>query len=180
MPPTKPPRPSNLIDLLDAQERREFLGRVWRAVRAGYDVLRGASAGGRWDDGTFDVLYTSATKEGAIAERKFHLSQGLPVIPSRPKYVVHELDVKLSHILDLTDTSLLEALGLDMRRFGALSYVERSQEYPTTQQIAEITHFLEFDGMLVPSARSPCNNLIIFTERVKPGAISVINSEPMK
>ena len=76
-----PPRPSNLIDILDAQERRNFHGRVWRAVRKGYDVLRGARTGGRWDDGTFDVLYCSMTKDGAIAERHFHLSKGQPVVP---------------------------------------------------------------------------------------------------
>lgn len=168
-----PPRPSKLIDLLDAQDRKNFHGRVWRAVKENYDVLRAARSGGRWDDGTFDVLYTSTMKEGAVAERIFHLSKGQPVVPSRPKYFVHELSVELSMVLNL-NLPLMETLGLDTRRYGSLSYIERHQEYPSTQQIAEIANFLEFEAILVPSARWQCNNLIIFAERVKPDNLAVV------
>ena len=169
-----PPRPSKIIDALDARERRPFSGRVWRAVREGYDVLRGARSGGRWDDGTFDVLYTSLRKEGAIAERLFHLSRGQPVIPSIPKYFVHEIEVTLANTLDLSDLESLKNLGVDTFKYGNLSYAERPQEYPSTQQVAEIAYFLEFEGILVPSARFDCKNLIVFTERVKPHCLSVV------
>lgn len=162
------PRPSRLIDALDAQEGMIFSGRVWRSVRETQDVLRASRSGGRWDDGTFDVLYTSLTKEGAIAERIYHLSKGQPVIPSKPRYVVHEIEVSLRRVLDLSSKNFLESLGLDMGTYGLLSYVERPREYPTTQQIAEIAHFLEFDALLVPGARAAANNLVIFAERTKP------------
>lgn len=176
MPGKHPPRPSKIIDALDAKDRLQFSGRVWRTVREGHDVLRGARSGGRWDDGTFDVLYTSLTKEGSIAERLFHLSKGQPVIPSIPKYFAYELEVSLLSVLDLSNLSEIEALGVDVTKFGALSYVERPQEYPSTQQITEIAHFLEFDGVLVPSARSQARNLVIFTERIEPSSLTVIGS----
>lgn len=162
------PRPNELIDALDNEDRRAYAGRIWRAVRIGHDVLRASRAGGRWDDGTFDVIYTSELKDGAIAERHFHLSQGQPLIPSKPKYVVYELQVSLTSVLDLSSMDRLTALGVNTQRYGALSYLERHQEYPTTQQIAEIAHFLDFDGILVPNARWDCKNLIILSEHVDP------------
>src|SRR4051812_34275875 len=131
------PRSNKLIDAIDARERKLLTRRVWRVVRDGYDVLRGSRAGGRWDDGTFDVLYTSAESDGAIAERYFHLARGQPVIPSRPKYSVHAIEISLSQVLDLSDFNALTGLGVDREKYGALSYVERHQEYPSTQQIAE-------------------------------------------
>ncbi|MGF1611363.1 MAG: RES family NAD+ phosphorylase [Kiloniellales bacterium] len=141
---------------------------VWRVAREKRDALRGARAGGRWDDGTFDVLYTSLDADGAIAELNYHLSKGLPVVPSRVRYFLHRIEVSLEAVLDLSDPAELERLGVDMARFGRLSYAERDQEYPTTQQIAEVASFLGFDAVLVPNARWSCSNLIVFTEKVGP------------
>jgi RES domain-containing protein len=170
------PRSNDLIDAIEAQERKLVQKRVWRAVREGYDVLRASRAGGRWDDGTFDVLYTSTESDGAIAERYFHLSRGQPIIPSRPTYFVHEIEVSLSQALDLSDMTLLKKLGIDTARYGALSYIERHQEYPSTQQIAEIAHFLEFDGVIVPSARWSCSNIIVFSERTGPASMYTVGT----
>ncbi|MBV8119137.1 MAG: RES domain-containing protein, partial [Alphaproteobacteria bacterium] len=50
-------------------------------------------------------------------------------------------------------------LGVDIARYQTF-------EYAATQAIAAAAHFLEFDGMLVPSARHACLNLVIFTERI--------------
>jgi hypothetical protein len=41
----------------------------------------------------------------------------------------------------------------------------RTFEYEATQAITAAAHFLEFDSLIVPSARFPCANLVIFTER---------------
>ena len=41
-------------------------------------------------DGPLDVLYTSETREAAIAERRFHLYQGQPFPPSRVRYELYE------------------------------------------------------------------------------------------
>lgn len=39
-------------------------------------------------------------------------------------------------------------------------------EYTGTQAIAAAAHFLEFDGLIVPSARASDLNLVLFTERL--------------
>jgi RES domain-containing protein len=166
-------RDSTLIDALEAVPSTSFEGTVWRVVREGRDVLQGSAYGGRWDDGTFDVLYTSERAGGAIAEMYFHLARGQPVIPSKVLYRLYELRVGMQAALRLADLPALAALGVDTARYGALSYFERVQEYPRPQEIAETAHFVGFDGLIVPSARFACLNIVLFCERIPPEAAEV-------
>lgn len=164
-------RDNKLIDAIEAHTPASFAGSVWRVVREGRDPLSCGRSGGRWDDGTFDVLYTAQQREGALAEMYFHLSRGQPVFPSRLRYHIHELDAALKRALKLVDLDALAQLGLDTARYGQLSYNEREAEYPRSQDIAEVAHFLEFDGLIVPSARWQCANVVIFCDRVPPSAM---------
>jgi hypothetical protein len=51
-------------------------------------------------------------------------------------------------------------------------------DYSATQVVAAAAHFLEFDGLLVPSARFACNNLALFTDCVsQPGHLQLVSSE---
>ena len=52
-------RDNTLIDALEWSEVELFEGILWRVVRDGRDPRLCSSPGGRWDDRTFDVLYTS-------------------------------------------------------------------------------------------------------------------------
>ena len=151
-----------------------FDGTVWRVVRKGRDVLQGSGYGGRWDDGTFDVLYTSEKADGAIAEIYFHLSRGQPVIPSKVAYHLFEIRAELQRALRISDLRTLADFGVDTKRYGALSYVERVQEYPRPQEIAETAHFVGFDGLVVPNSRLDCLNVILFSDRIPPEAIDVV------
>jgi len=165
-----------LIDAIEAIEPTPFSGTVWRVVREGRDPLEGRASGGRWDDGTFDVLYTSLEREGALSEMYFHLKRGQPIFPSRVRYELHELNLSLDKALKLLNLEALGSLGVTPEIFGRLSYEERVAEYPRTQDIAEVAHFLEFDGLLVPSARRSCLNAIVFCERCAPSQKEVIAS----
>ncbi|MEW6437792.1 MAG: RES family NAD+ phosphorylase [Pseudomonadota bacterium] len=167
-------RDSALIDAIEAHKPIEFEGGVWRVVRDGRSPLACGSAGGRWDDGTFDVLYTSQERDGAIAEMHFHLSRGQPIFPSKVRYRLHELHASLSRALKLVDMQALAALGLDTARYGQLSYERMGEEYPRSQDIAEVAHFLEFDGLIVPSARWPCLNTVLFCDRVPPSRMDTV------
>ncbi|HUZ67975.1 MAG TPA: RES family NAD+ phosphorylase, partial [Beijerinckiaceae bacterium] len=99
----------------------------------GRDPCLCSASGGRWDDGSFDVLYTSLDREGAIAEMYFHLLRGQPLFPSMVRYTLHELKVELSEAMPLPTLSDLASIALDTSRYGQLSYLERTQEYPRTQ-----------------------------------------------
>ena len=143
-----------------------FEGTVWRSVRAGQDPLMCGRPGGRWDDGTLDVLYTSETRAGALAERRFHLFQGQPFPPSRVRYEMFELMVSLGAVMRFAGLEALAAVGLRIAGYGRLSYLEREQEYPRSQEIAEACAFLGADGLSVPSARDATQgNLIVFCEQ---------------
>jgi RES domain-containing protein len=166
-------RDNELIDALEGRDPVSLRGSLWRVVREGYEPCQCASAGGRWDDRTFDVLYTAAEMDGAIAEMHFHLSRGLPVLPSKVHYRIFELTADLSRLLNLAMLDDLAEMGVDVRTYGQLSHADLKREYPRTQDIAETAHFLEYEGIIVPSARWDCTNVIVFCDQVPAGAVEV-------
>lgn len=171
MPSGRKARDLGLLDALDALERTQFEGTAWRAVREGRDPAQGHPSGGRWDPGTFDVLYTALEPDGAMAEIHFHLSRQ-PVFPSKIRYHLHELAIRTRSTLRLADMRALAALGVDHSRYQEILYAR-------TQEIGDAAHFLGFDGILAPSARWPCLNLILFTDRFAPDDLSTMSSNPV-
>lgn len=167
-------RDNELIDAIEAAPETEFEAVVWRVVRGDRDPLLGSSPGGRWDDATFDVLYTSAESDGALAEMYFHLTRGQPIVPSRMEFRRYEIRVALSRALRLESTAELEALGVEEAGYGSLKYGRAQEEYLRTQEIAEVAFFLEYDGLIVPSARWQCRNVILYTDRVPPEAMTIV------
>src|SRR5258708_3038672 len=127
-------RDNRLLDALENLVPEAFEGAIWRVVRDGRDPVQCSAVGGRWDDRTFDVLYTSTRGDGAIAEMYFHVSRGQPVIPSRVRYRLFELRVALGSCLRFSSLTELSSLGLQTASYGQLSYAEREQEYPRTQE----------------------------------------------
>ncbi|MER8473367.1 RES family NAD+ phosphorylase [Mesorhizobium sp. M1405] len=164
-------RDPDLLDALDAHAGVSFEGEVWRIVREEREPLQGYPSRARWDPGTFDVLYTSLEREGALEEIHFHLSRQ-PVFPSKIRSVLHRILVRTERTLRIADLAALEALGVSPETYGSLSY-ER------TQEIGDAAAFLGFDGILAPSARWPCQNLVLFTERFTSADLRVVNSEPV-
>jgi hypothetical protein len=160
-----------LLDALSAIDPEPFRGDVWRITRQGRDPLRGSSANGRWSPGgAFDVLYTSLTRDGALAEIGFRLSLE-PVWPSRMEHTLHRVATSAQRVLHIADVVDLAPLGVDVPRY-------ESFDYAATQAIAAAAHFLEFDGLRVPSARADCQNLVLFLDRVADGSdLSVLETE---
>jgi RES domain-containing protein len=160
-----------LLDALDAHRGVSFEGEVWRIVREERDVLQGYPAGGRWDPGRFDVLYTSLAREGALEEIHFHLSRQ-PVFPTQVRSVLHRIDVRTRRTLRLADFAAISELGVSGEAYTGLAYGR-------TQEIGDAAAFLGFDGIIAPSARWPCQNLVIFTDRFGLDDLHVIESEPV-
>jgi RES domain-containing protein len=162
----RPIRDQRLLDALERVNPKPYSGTVWRSVKQGRDPLTCWRSGGRWDDKTFDVLYTSESREAAIAERRFHLYQGQPIPPSRTRYELFSLHVSLQSVICFPELKDLEAVGMDVSGYGQLSYFEKDREYPGSQEVAEACYFLGADGILVPSARSVASrNLVVFCEQ---------------
>ena len=100
----------------------------------------------------FEVLYTSLERDGALAEIGYRLSLE-PVWPSRIGHGVHLITVETERALRFVDLDGLAPLGVDAARYHTF-------EYQATQAIAAAAYFLEFDSLIVPSARFPCANLL--------------------
>ena len=109
-------RDNTLLDAIEAATATKFEGSVWRVVRGDRDPLQVSSPDGRWDDGTFDVLYTSLESDGALAEMYFHIMRGQPVFPSQMVFRLYELRVALRRVLALADMAALGAFGVDVAR----------------------------------------------------------------
>lgn len=159
-----------ILDALEAIAAESVDARVWRVMRKGREPLRGSAAGGRWSPiGEFEVLYTSFEKQGALAEIGYRLSLE-PVWPSRLEHELHAFDVRSERSLRFANLDQLAPLGVDIARY-------QSFEYVATQAIAAAAHFLEFDGLIVPSARYDCFNFVLFLSRLSGGHIEVASSE---
>jgi hypothetical protein len=163
----------DLLDALEAIAPTRFHGEVWRIVRKGRDASRGSSAAGRWSpSGEFEVLYTSLQRTGALAEIGYRMSLE-PVWPSLLEHTIHAISATTQRTLKFANVAQLMPLGVDPARYQTL-------DYAATQAIAAAAHFLEYDGVLAPSARAPCLNLVVFLDRLSPDRrLAVTASEPV-
>jgi RES domain len=157
-----------LLDSIDACKREHLEANVWRVTREGCDPALGSPSRSRWCNGRFDVLYTSFEQDGAIAEIYALLSLQ-PVFPSKDGWFAHRLRVIADRSLKLADLPTLARLGVDIAR-----YAERNDSH--TQAIADAACFLGFDGLIVPSARWACLNLVLFTGQLPPEQIEIAES----
>ena len=161
-----------LLDVVGAFEGQPFDGTMWRVVRTGRDVLDGSRGSGRWNTSEMSVLYGAAEQNGAIAEINFHLNLGQSVFPSRMRHDLFELAVKARRTLMLADMEQLKRLGVDDSRYRELLYIR-------TQEIGAAAAFLGFDGLIVPSARWNCQNIILFLDVIDLEEIRTISSQPV-
>jgi hypothetical protein len=144
-----------LLDGLSSFDTINFDGEVYRATRTSHDPLAPSTSGGRWAlADKLPVLYTSLSFEGAMAELSFHWSQFSP-LPTKPA-ILHRISVRARRTLRLLRSDL-PSLGVDLDRFGETNYQR-------CQQIGAAIGFLECDGLIAPSARWPCENLVLFTD----------------
>jgi hypothetical protein len=148
-----------LLDQLSAAPAERFDGEAYRTTSLGADPLAPSISGGRWSppqDGSTEVsvLYTSLDRDGSLAEVVAYLVQLSPP-PRANALKITRLGVSTARTLRLV-RARLEDFGVDMRHFG-------ERDYARTQQIGAAIAFLEFDGLIAPSARWACDNLMVFT-----------------
>lgn len=147
----------DLLEILDSLDAQPFKGIIWRVTWANRKPLAAGTGGGRWNPpSTFEALYSSLDKHGAVAEIYYHLSKA-PIFSSTD-CLLHKLEIHAGKILTLGFSGTLERLGVNADDFR----LGRSTQL--TQEIGAAAHFLEMDGLLVPSARWDCQNLVLFPE----------------
>jgi RES domain-containing protein len=158
-----------ILDALEALVPIQFRGSVWRVAPKGRDGMRGTSAHGRWSpSGELEVLYTSLERAGALAEIGYRLSLE-PVWPSRLEHQIHRIRAQTERTLQIADVAGLAPLGVDISRYDSF-------DYTVTQAVAAAAHFLEYDGLMVPSARHASANLVVFMDRGGAGSLTIESS----
>lgn len=162
-----------LVDQLSALAVERFDGEVFRTTGVSADPLAFSFNGGRWappaQNGVdVPVLYTSMERDGALAEVVSYLAQLTP-LPSKPLKVA-QLRVSTTKTLHLARVNL-EGLGVDLARYG-------DRDYEQTQRIGAALAFLGLDGLIAPSARWRCDNLMIYqTNHLLTERLEVIGDE---
>lgn len=157
MPPAHVHDP-DLLDALEAMQPQSFDGEVWRVTWATRDPVAGGTGGGRWHPpNEFEALYTSLDADGAVAEIYHHLSKA-PVFSSS--------HVKLTKIQAKTERTLAFSGVADLLHLGVNEEVFRRGNYTRTREIGAAARFLDLDGLIVPSARRACLNLVLFLDRL--------------
>ena len=114
------------------------------------------------------IIYTSLARDGALAEIAFHWSQLNP----RPTkaVVVHRLRVVAHRTLRL--------IRADLKSHGVPETAYEDVNLPRTQEIGAAVEFLGYDGVIAPSARWSCDNLMLFPERMGHDAtLELVQSE---
>lgn len=144
-----------LLDSLSSFPTETFDGVIFRATRQGLSPLTASTSGGRWaPKDECPVLYTSLEREGALAEISFHLALYTP-LPSKP--------IRLHRIRTSTKRSLRLKIS-DLSILGVEENAYASLEHQRCQEIGAAVGFLGCDGLIVPSARWSCDNLVLFPE----------------
>lgn len=159
-----------LLDALGEIDPQPFEGTMWRVVRAGRLVVDGSRGSGRWNPASLSVLYGAQEADGALAEMHFHLNRGQPVFPSRIEHDLFELRVKMTGSLVLADMSMLVKLGVASEEFNQMLYGR-------TQEIADAAFFMGYDGIIAPSARWKCQNIILFLDKIDLDDVEEVRSE---
>ena len=158
-----------LLDAISRIEPVSYEKTVWRVVREGRPPTEGSRGAGRWNPPELSVLYCAEEADGALSEIHFHLSRGQPVFPSRIRHALWRLGADLDGALSLLDVERLAVLGVEMSCYRDILYAK-------TREIGAAAAFLGYDGLISPSARFACANLVIFIGNAPAGAIVEIAS----
>ena len=149
----------DFLDALESLTKGGWSGRVWRATVGDSLPLRANIRGARWNSPGIEALYCSLTEGGARAEIDHLLA--LQPREIRVGVKIKQLEVSLRRILDLSGTDSFKLLGHDVQDVLA-------DDTSIPQNIGRAASWLGVPGLLVPSARHPGTNLVVFTNALAP------------
>jgi len=153
-----------ILDVLGQLDSIEYSGELWRTTWLKRDPLLGGIGGGRWSPSKkSETLYTSLEENTSIAELHYHLSQA--PVRSSCAVLICQLSTEKLNLLDLRSSEVWADLQIEHK--------SKKEQVVHSQKIGAAVHFLEYQGMIVPSYRSEGNNCVIFTELTQLDQITV-------
>lgn len=162
----------SVLDALEAISTEAWEGEVWRVVFGLRSPLLANTTGARWNPPDVAALYTSLDRNTVLAELD-HLRGIQTPATRRSAYRLHRVRVRVDHLVDLRDITLLRSMGVDEERLVA-------DDHAACQQVGGAAAWLGRDGILVPSARGVGDNLVIFVNRQAPdAALELLETNPL-
>jgi RES domain-containing protein len=129
--------------------------------------------GGRFNErGQFYVLYLSLDKETCMAELEKYAEKGSIALKDNPPHplTIAPWQVKLSSVLDLTDSSVREQLRIDEQILSQTDWETLQNHYEitaATQRIGQLAKEFGFAALLTPSVAKPGGkNLNVFIQNI--------------
>jgi RES domain-containing protein len=139
---------------------RPIRGRFCRATADDTDVLDiegSRDAGGRYNPpGEFGALYCSESERLCLLEWNGSAAE-------QDEVGVVPVEVDLEQGLDLLDEAVLSAVGLVPAQL-------MGEGHELTRSLGRAVRQARLEGMLVPSARGPGRNLVVFLDRLRPAS----------
>lgn len=142
-----------------------FSGLVWRHVPHGANALHVGwilRATGRWNrQGIYGCLYTSLTREGALAEYRKYRTIAHADKHSSARDLVSVRVNRVGPVLDLTDAEVCAETNVDRRTLISSD----PEDLETCRTIADWARSEGYQGLLVPSAaKADATNLVIYID----------------
>jgi RES domain-containing protein len=147
-----------ILEALATLHPGRWTGTVWRHTFADNPPDQRNVRGARWNPPGVEALYTSLTEGTALAEAE-HLIAVQP-LRTRARRTMYQLEVELGAVVDLSDESVLASLGVSRPNL-------EGDDYSACQAVGGAAAFLQLDGIIVPSARTPGENLVILFSNVE-------------
>lgn len=151
-------------------------GTTYRYTTTGRDPRSGEGArrfGGRWNPrDTFPVNYLAQPVATCMGELERTAAAAGTQASSRIRagLSLHTLQATALEVLDLTEPSALNHVGLDAEDLT-------DEDWTACQAVGHAAHFLGYDGVLAPSATGTGLVIAAFEARLGQGQLEVVTSE---
>lgn len=155
--------PVSLESILASRAGTKWSGRAFRVMLNDFPPNRENTGGARWNPPETAAIYTCLEPSVCIAEVEFGLKRQPRPVKSNLRKTLFEIEVALAAVLDLGPLlPALAKIGIDASHLFA-------DDMKVSQEIGRLVTWYGCDGLLVPSARSNGNNLVICPGRTVEG-----------
>jgi RES domain-containing protein len=159
---------AELVARVDALGVSAIEAVAFRHVSVGTNPRSGTGArihGGRWNPPeSFATLYLALDQATVVAEfERAARRQGLAPEQFLPREL-HEFEIQLAAVLDLTSTEARDAVALTEAEL-------RADDPSRCREIGEAAHYLGLEAVMAPSAAGPGTVLAVFLEKLRPGSL---------
>lgn len=167
----------DLVEAIDAIGETVWSGKTFRYTNARREPLSGEGArrfGGRYNPPElFPTVYLAQPIQACMRElergaENQHLSvERLLSVP----HVLHTINLSEVEVLDLTQPTTQGVLGLEPADFTG--------EHAPCQEVGHAAWFLQFHGVLAPSAVGAGVTVALFDHSTPPGRVIARSTEPL-